>query len=342
MISTLTGGGAGPIAGYLYVVPIDALRISMYSTRKNVLLPTVVTGTPSSDTITWYYYFSGIAASANHVVVTGSNGNTNLVVYSRSGNVLTSLNAPVLAGSTYELPYISTNGDYITVNGSFGSGGLPTGENTNFLIYHNNNGSFTRLARASGSQLQKAAMSHDGLFVATRGYNNSIYAVNFYKRIGSGNGASYSTLHQSLPTGSSMVTNMSFSRDGTYLAAQMNGSPFLKIFKYNSSTDSWSDLNQPPTGGTLPSSYSNAPIPVWSYDGNELYVGSNGFIYERSGDQFAYRGTVGADVSSIHPSGKYVAAFSGGTIYRRNSISSWSSFLTIPNVYRTGAFSPYI
>jgi hypothetical protein len=312
----------------------------MYSTRKNVLLPTVVTGTPSSDTAP-YYYMSGIAASANHVVVANNYGAVPFVVYSRSGNVLTSLNAPVLASSTYELPYITSNGDYITVSGSFGSGGLPTGENTNFLIYHNNNGSFTRLARASGSQLGKAAMSHDGLFVATRGYNSttSIYAVNFYKRIGSGNGASYSTLHQSLPTGSSMVMNMSFSRDGTYLAAQMNGSPVLKIFKYNSSTDSWSDLNQPPTGGTLPSSYSNSYIPVWSYDGNELYAGQSGFIYERSGDQFTYRGTLGADVSSIHPSGKYIVA---DGIYRRNSISSWSSFFTIPNYYRYGVFSPSI
>lgn len=345
MISTLTGSGSGPISGYIAHANLTTSStvegrsyLSIFTYRKNVLAPAMIANpTPDFSQRLSYLAFSN---NANYLLAsTGSGSGTNhLKIFSRSGNTFTSLSIPGLTSNQqYNSASISSSGEYFAAGPH---------------VWHNNSGSLTKLTTTGVSNY--AAISPDGSFLASYAYVNPNYVIVISKRSGSGNAATYAT-HQNIALTSSRNPRvLQFSKTGNYLAVGFNQAPLFSIYKYNSATDQWDALNQPPSGGTMPASEPSAVF--WALDDSLVGVStsSQSLIYERSGDSFIHRATI-ADSSGylggFHPSNNYFIT-GGGNIYRKITNSNWQ-FLTSINFFVSGSnpstyaafgstFSPYI
>lgn len=319
MLATRTGSGSGPISGYIAHAnwtanSFNRTYLSIFSYRKNVLSPAIIANpTPDFSAAIRYIQFSD---NANYLLAaTGSGPGTNyLKLFSRSGNTFTSLTIPGLTTGTYNSATITPSGEYFTAGAN---------------VWNNNAGSLTKLTATGVGNF--AAISPDGSFLASYGYVSQNYVIVISKRTGSGNAATYATHQNIVLTSSRSPFVFRFSNTGNYLAVAFNAAPFFSIYKYNSSTNQWDELNQPPSGGTMPSGTPSAVF--WALDDSLVGASTSNqsLIYERSGDSFIHRATIADSYSyqgGFHPSNKYLIT-GGGNIYRKISISNWQFFKTV-------------
>jgi hypothetical protein len=313
MIATKTGSNAGPIAGFIAHANLNSPYIRLITYRKNLLTPAVLSNQPNLD-LGWLatagFEFSN---NANFLVAGAANNVANsLRVYSRSGTIFTALTVPNWTSSNVAYSVsITPSGEYIS---------------TTNRIYHNNAGSLTSLSRPSGLSAEKNALSPNGLFLATIN-TSSPYGIQILKRSGSGNSASFAN-HQLISFGNGPFNRypaFQFSKSGDYLAASTIDATRLLIYKYNSSTDQFDALNQPPTGGIQP----DATIEhiAWAFDDSFVAASttSKAFLYERSGDSFTHRITITNSFNysgGFHPSGNFFIT-GNGNIYRKITASNW-------------------
>lgn len=342
MISTLTGGGAGPVAGYLLAGFATSPFTRLFTYRKRGLAVARLSGQPATDVGTALGIRRGVFSSnANYLACADESGSANPAfrIYSRSGNTFTALSPSGTLTGSHPCVSMSTDGTYIA---------------TSNKVYHNNAGSLTLLT-ATGVQSPNA-ISADGVWVATN--SNTSGDFDICKRSGTGNTATYA-IHETKtePGASELLSAAAFSPDGAYLMVGTTGSPRARAYKYNSGGNTWDALsNQPPSGGTLPDA--SVTHVAWTDDSIlvALSTSAKTFIYERSGDAFAHRATItgtgsnGGNTCSFHPSGNFIAVggaiADGAKIYKKNTVSSWA-LLTQPsdggNANGAGAaFSPYI
>jgi hypothetical protein len=325
MISTLTGGGAGPIDGYIAIVNYGGISdnaLKIYSRRKYAIAPSLI----SSPSL-----YGGTATGARFsdnalylVVASDQISSIGLRFYQRSGSSFSPISIPGGSlDSVFRTVDITTNGQYFCGNGR---------------IYNNNNGSITFLASVGG-EYACTALSPDGAFAA---FHIASGSFSIYKRSGSGNSATFAS-HQtiSIDAGRSIYA-AKFSRDGVYLAIafrNINNAHVLQIYKYNTTTGQYYSLNQPPSGGTY-ATFSDQAYGAISiaYDSSFVALGFTAgsgvtYIYERSNDTFTYRATLesaavgyndgrSGGAGSFHPNGNFYIT-GGGRIYRKVSASNW-------------------
>lgn len=333
MISTLTGAGAGPVAGYV-AASSSSNQLWMFSRRKsaNNFLRTSapsLSGAAISD--------AGFSDNANYLVVASDQiSSIGARFYERSGSTFSEIAIP--SGSlanNYKTTDISADGSYFLIASRLNQGVAAR-------AYHNNAGSLTFLWTPTSAEKWAHSMSPNGTFVA--GGSPTLY---IYKRSGSGSSATFA-LHQTISSiSNNQIQACRFSKDGTYLAVTYLKSPFVRIYKYNSSTDQFDVIsNQPSTGGALPSG--SAHYISWSFDNSLLAIadGSETLIYERSGDTFTHRVTFDSIsrshngyIGSFHPNGNYYIT-GGGNVYRKVTASSWTFVQGLGSFGLFTTFSP--
>lgn len=345
MISTISGGGAGPVAGYIaarFSASSPYFRLFTYRKRGLVIArlagqPATDIGTSNSGEVMRAAFSSG--ASYLAVAVATTFGNTGFRIYSRSGSTFTALSPSGTVTGAHVCVSMSADGTYIA---------------TSSKVYHNNAGSLTLLTTTGVTA--RNAISPDGVWIAARSGTATDFDI--CKRSGSGSTATYA-IHETktgLNTGEDLNA-ASFSPDGAYLMVGTDVSPRARAYKYDAGGDTWNALsNQPPSGGTLPDA--TVEHVAWADDSTlvALSTSQKTFIYERSGDTFTHRATITGTSNnagytcSFHPSGNYIAVggdvLDGAKIYKKNSVTSWT-LLTRPSEAGTNAtigatFSPYI
>jgi hypothetical protein len=264
------------------------------------------------------------------VVASGQISSVGLRFYERSGSTFSPVSIP--SGSLnvkFETADITPNGEYFCGNNR---------------LYHNASGSLTFL-QTIGTGTGRMGISPTGNFIACSLSSAGSGNFGIYKRSGSGNSSTYSQHQTFAITTNTNIAAARFSRDGTYLAISEDVTTPLRprIYKYNSGTDQWTDLSQPPSGGTFVAGSSTNGGIAWSYDGQFVAISTGTFdsfetctvIYERSGDTFTYRAKLSSPpsgfnqdnasggVGSFHPNGNYYLT-GGGWIYKKNSATSWT------------------
>ena len=231
---------------------------------------------------------------------------------------------------------ISADGIYASAASS-GSGGR---------IWHNGAGTLTRLSSVGtiDSNSRATAVSSDGKYVAFLS-STAASRLRIKERSGSGSTATYADMTlaaqpASGATSGASLCGLGFSPDDVYLAVAPTNAANMTVYKLNSGTGIYEKLASPWSGTTPTDSLSGC---VFDPSGNMLAVSTDTqtFLYSRSSDTFTYETTLAAGMrGGFHPSGNYYIA-GAGTIYRKNSASSWTAAQTL-TAGNCAAFSPSI
>jgi hypothetical protein len=279
----------------------------------------------------------GVAFSSGYLAVAVGDGvGGGFGLLSRSGGVFTSVTVPDNVDCSYGNCAISADGVY-TAAASSVSGGR---------IWHNGAGTLTRLSSVGtiDSNSRATAVSSDGKYVAFLS-STAASRLRIKERSGSGSTATYADMTlasqpASGATAGTSVCGLSFSPNDVYLAVAPTSAANMTVYKLNSGTGIYEKLASP-WSGTMPTNDLNG----CAFDplGNMLALSTDTqtFLYSRSSDTFTHEATLtGGDRGGFHPIGNYYITGSG-TIYRKNSASSWTSIKTI-TAGTCAAFSPAI
>jgi WD40 repeat protein len=334
MIETLTGSGAGPIAGYIAFGRSDPRYINVYGYRKNFLLPSLLGSQPTDATQDIY----SVAFSGNADALAVSSGNTSagLRFFTRSGSTFTSQSVPSNISTNTGSAAISSDGNYVAAAG--GSTGR---------IWHNASGTLTNLTSVGSftSSTEVCAVSSDGSYVAFLAGSSPTF-LRIKERSGSGNSATYAdmTLASQPSSGTGALANggLAFSPDDVYLAVSPATQANQAIYKFNSGTSVYEKLASP-FSGALPDNLVYGCS--FSAQGDFLAISTDSktFFYERSGDTFTSVANIASGrIGNFHPSGNwYITGV--GAIYKKNSASSWTlAKSALQTDGRAAAFSPNI
>jgi hypothetical protein len=336
MIETLTGSGAGPIAGYIALGRTTSRYINVYGYRKNFLVPALLGSQPTDASLPVYAVSWGPSANVLAVATDDSDG---IKVFTRSASTLTAASVPSNIDARFGDCAISGNEDYIAASAS---GGSNTGR-----IWHNASGTLTNLTSVGSftSGTGACAISSTGEHAAFLAQTSPTF-LRIKKRSGSGNSATFADIslasQPSSGTGSGGSGGLSFSPDDQYLAVSPNTQANQAIYKFNSGTSLYEKLTSP-FSGSLP----DAAVAGCSFSaqGDFLAIATNSktFFYERSSDTFTATANVtGGYRGNFHPSGNWYITGSG-QIYKKNSASSWTAVGTAINTSaQAAAFSPYV
>lgn len=254
-----------------------------------------------------------------------------LLIYKRNGDTFTKLaNPSVLPLTSVKEVKFSPDGQYLAVQSAGGgTSNKPIG--TVYKIDSATDtftGTVLKQGQYSGEDVVWSPDSRYVIFTMT--INTFIY-----KR----SGDTFTLLSADLNL-SNDIEHMSFSNDGAYLAVGHAYSPYLAIYKVNSTTDTFTKLANPsvlPSGNT-----SIGSIPEFNpIDNTQLVVfsgtGTTAVVYTRSGDTFTGNAsaivTIGStDDACWSSDGVYVATVHSATspylsVYKRNG----STFTKLAN-----------
>ena len=309
-------------------------RLNVFSVRKNALSANLL-GTQPTDAFEEVF---GVAFSSNYLAAASGSSTSGgaFQFFSRSGSTFSSVTVPDNINCYYGHCAISADGIYASAASS-SSGGR---------IWHNGAGTLTRLSSVGtiDSNSRATAVSSDGKYVAFLS-STTASRLRIKERSGSGSTATYAdmTLAAQPASGATSGTSLcglGFSPDNAYLAVAPTNAANMTVYKLNSGTGIYEKLASPWSGTTPTDSLAGC---VFDPSGNMLAVSTDTqtFLYSRSGDTFTYETTLAAGMrGGFHPSGNYYIA-GAGTIYRKNSASSWTAAQTI-TAGNCAAFSPAI
>jgi hypothetical protein len=340
MIYTKTGSGAGPISSLIALGRSTSRYINVYSSRKNILLPSLLSAQPTDSGST--AHDAAWSDGGNYLVVATGDSPAGTKFFSRSGLTLTAQTVPSNFNNADGSCAISENGEYVAAAG----GG-------NGRIWHNSSGTLTNLTSVGSftSGTRVCGANSDGSYIAFLGSSSPNF-LRIKVRSGSGATATYSDMSlASQPTSgtSAGTTNggLAFSPDGVYLAVSPVNQAHQTIYKFNAGTSIYEQLASP-FAGSLPDDFVYGC--AFSAQGDFLAIATlnKTFFYERVGDTFTNVANVTASTPSaglrgnFHPSGNFYITGSG-RIYRKNSASSWTAVGSqLQSFGRCAAFSPSI
>lgn len=336
MIYTKSGGGAGPVVGYIACGDASFNFLKIFSYRKNTLVPRSLTSQPSGSAPQTYSV--GWSENGNFLAV-ATNDTSAVKLYSRSGETFTSIAVPSNVAGQNGRSAISNDGTFIAATWPQS----PTNSSiSEARIWHNNAGtlgsinSIGSVSAGSGS----CAVSSSGQYIAFLAQSSPYLRIKI--RSGVGNSASFSDMTLAAQPTSGSAGGVAFSPDNAFLAVCPANQNHATVYKFNSLTSVYEQLAAPFVGA-LPDGFVAACS--FNAQGDFLAIATSNktFFYERINDTFTSVANVsGGGAGNFHPSGNFYIT-GNSQIYRKVSASSWTALgSTLQAGSDACAFSPYI